>query len=111
MPSTSIHPLLSCKARPPSRSRSLRHILLAALALVLLSLIGAQFLVTSYFTERQLLDIESSAAFGRLNSLHRALGVLREDLEATAVDWAQWEGMHRFASGKYPEFEKYNTCP
>jgi signal transduction histidine kinase/ActR/RegA family two-component response regulator len=93
------------------RSRSLRHTVFAALALVLLSLVAAQFLVTSMLTERQLLEIESNAAFSRIHSLHRALGVLREDLEATAADWSQWEAMHRFASGRYSDFAQYNILP
>jgi signal transduction histidine kinase/CheY-like chemotaxis protein len=93
------------------RSRSLRHILFAGFALVLLLLTGAQFLVTGSLTERQLLEIESRDAFARLRKLHRALDFLAEDLNATATDWAQWEQMHRFASGTYPEFPEYNLIP
>jgi signal transduction histidine kinase/CheY-like chemotaxis protein len=93
------------------RSRSLRHIVFASLALVLLLLTAAQFLVTGSLTERQLLDIESRDAFGRLQKLHRAIDFLAEDLNATATDWAQWEQMHRFASGTYAEFPEYNLIP
>ena len=93
------------------RSRSLRHLLFGSFALVLLLLTGAQFLVTGSLTERQLLQIESQDAFARLRKLHRALDFLAEDLNATATDWAQWEQMHRFASGTYPEFPEYNLIP
>ena len=100
-------------ARSPlnPRSRSLRQILFASLAIVLLVLTGAQFFLTGALTERQLLDIESEDAFARLRKLHRAIDFLAEDLNATATDWAQWEQMHRFASGTYPEFPEYNLIP
>jgi signal transduction histidine kinase/CheY-like chemotaxis protein len=78
---------------------------------VLLMLTGAQFVVTKSLTERQLLEIESQDAFSRLRKLHRALDFLAEDLNATATDWAQWEQMHRFAAGTYPEFPEYNLIP
>ena len=94
-----------------TRPRSLRQILFASLALVLLALTGAQFFVTGALTERQLLDIESENAFARLHKLHRAMDFLAEDLNATATDWAQWDQMHRFASGTYPEFPEYNLIP
>lgn len=93
---------------PHSRAHSLRHILFAALALVLLLLTGAQFLATGHMTERQLLEIESGAAFARLRRLHRALDVLEEDLSSTTADWAQWEGLNRFARGEYPDFAVHN---
>ena len=93
------------------RFRSLRQILFASLALVLFVLTGAQFFVTGALTERQLLDMESQDAFARLRKLHRALDFLAEDLGATAADWAQWEQMHRFASGAYPQFPEYNLIP
>jgi len=93
------------------RPRTLRHLVIAGLALALLLLTATQFIVNGSLAERQLLDIESRDAFARLRKLHRAIDFLAEDLDSTTTDWAQWDQMYRYAKGEYPEFPEYNLIP
>lgn len=82
----------------PSRSRSLRHTVLAVLAVGFLLLTAAQYYVTGSFVERQLLEIESDDAFARLRDLHHALEVMQEDLESTTADWSRWDETYAYTT-------------
>ncbi len=90
------------------RARSLRHSILAALAIGFLLLSAAQYYVAGEFVERQLSEIESKDAFYRLTSLHHALDVMQEDLTSTVADWAQWDDTYAFAHGRAPDYELKN---
>ncbi len=94
-----------------NRARSLRHSILAALAIGFLLLSGAQYYVAGEFVERQLSEIESKDAFFRLTSVHHALDVMQEDLTSTVSDWAQWENTFAFASGRSPSYSPNNFNP
>ena len=88
----------------PHRARSLRHSILAALAIGFLLLSGAQYYVAGEFVERQLGEIESKDAFFRLTSVHHALDMMQEDLTSTVADWAQWDDTYVFAAGGNSEY-------
>jgi signal transduction histidine kinase/AmiR/NasT family two-component response regulator len=93
---------------PSHRALSLRHSILASLALGFLLLSGAQYYVAGEFVERQLTEIESRGAFFRLTSLHHALEIMQEDLAATVADWAQWSDTYDYAAGRSDDYVAKN---
>ena len=94
-----------------TRTRSLRHSVLVALAIGFLLLSAAQYYAAGEFVERQLTEIEAKDAFFRLTSLHHALDVMQEDLTSTTMDWAQWDDAYSFTQHRAPDFPNANLDP
>jgi len=90
------------KFRLRSAPRSLRCTLLLSLGFVLLA--GVQYYVAGTFFTQQLLDVESRTASEHLRSARQTIEAQREDLNATASDWAQWDDTYRFVAGRQPDY-------
>lgn len=92
----------------PPLPRSLRCNVLIALSIGFLLLTGVQYFVVRNFFTDQLQEIESDQAAAQLRSARQIVEVLREDLVATASDWAQWDDTYAFVSNRRPAYVREN---
>jgi signal transduction histidine kinase/ActR/RegA family two-component response regulator len=91
-----------------SKSRSLRHTVIATLLIGFALLTSVQYLLTSSFVADRVQGIEAMDGFARLRRLHYALDQLRDELGRTNADWAIWDDAYNFVRGKNPQFPEDN---
>ena len=92
------------KALTLTPSSSLRRTVVLALCIGFLLLSGAQYYFTYTFSTRELQKVETRSAVERLRSARQTLEALRENLDTTGSDWANWDSTYAFVTHRNPSF-------